>query len=92
MSTPLQAPLTPAQIQAQHAAAAAIQDQKKRLSRKPTDRNIPDGVEDIVGGELVQQYKSLRDLERRLGATMMRKRMDIQEAVNRTFKVGIQYS
>ncbi|MCJ1364329.1 hypothetical protein MMC16_003439 [Acarospora aff. strigata] len=58
----------------------------KRRARKPTDKNIPDGVEDIIIGEGVQQYKDLREVERHLDATMMRKRLDIQDSVNRESK------
>lgn len=52
----------------------------KNRSRKPTNKNLPDGLEDIVIGDGVQQYKSLRDVERRLDAVMMRKRLDIQDS------------
>lgn len=57
-----------------------------RRSRKPTDKNIPDGVEDVVIGEGVQQYKSLRDLEKRLDAAIVRKRLDIQDSISKTVK------
>ncbi len=49
---------------------------------------MPDGVEELVGGDLVRKYKALQDIERRLDATMMRKRLEINDAVNRTVKVG----
>lgn len=58
----------------------------KRRARKPTDKNIPDGVEDIIIGEGAQQYKDLREVERRLDAAMMRKRLDIQDSVKREGK------
>src|SRR6266487_1610511 len=61
-------------------------DAALRRSRKPTDKNLPDGVEDIVIGDGVQQYKSLREVEKRLDAAMVRKRLDIQDSVNRTVK------
>lgn len=57
-----------------------------RRSRKPTDKNIPDGVEDVVIGEGVQQYKNLRDLEKRLDAAVVRKRLDIQDSISKTVK------
>ncbi|KAI9791203.1 MAG: SWI/SNF complex component snf12 [Peltula sp. TS41687] len=82
-----QAGPTPAQIQVQQAAAAQQHELAKRRSRKPADKNIPDGLEDmVVEGDLVQHYKALRDLERRMDAAMMRKRIDIQEAVNKNVK------
>ncbi|PGH15432.1 hypothetical protein AJ79_02408 [Helicocarpus griseus UAMH5409] len=61
-------------------------DTALRRSRKPTDKNLPDGVEESVVGDGVTQYKNLRDVEKRLDAAMMRKRLDIQESVNRTVK------
>ncbi|OOF97073.1 hypothetical protein ASPCADRAFT_395365 [Aspergillus carbonarius ITEM 5010] len=61
-------------------------DAALRRSRKPTDRNIPDGIEEVVIGEGVQQYKSLRDLEKRLDAAIVRKRLDIQDSISKTVK------
>lgn len=61
----------------------------KKRSRKPTDKNIPEGVEDCIIGDGVQRYRELRDLERRLDSTMVRKRLDIQDSVNRNVKVDI---
>lgn len=58
----------------------------KRRTSKPTDKNIPEGVEDIVIGDGVQQYKDLREVERRLDAAMMRKRLEIKELSNRDVK------
>jgi SWI/SNF-related matrix-associated actin-dependent regulator of chromatin subfamily D len=58
-------------------------------SRKPTDKNIPDGVEECIIGDGVQRYRELRELERKLDSTMMRKRLDITESVNRNVKVSI---
>lgn len=57
-----------------------------RRSRKPTDKNIPDGIEDVVIGEGVQQYKNLRDIEKRMDAAVVRKRLDIQDSISRTVK------
>ncbi|PWY76486.1 SWI-SNF complex subunit [Aspergillus sclerotioniger CBS 115572] len=61
-------------------------DAALRRSRKPTDKNIPDGIEEVVIGEGVQQYKSLRDLEKRLDAAIVRKRLDIQDSISKTVK------
>ena len=52
----------------------------KRKAKRPTDKNMPEGVEDIIIGDGVQQYKSLRDVERRLDAVMMRKRLELSES------------
>ena len=66
---------------------AALEHQlAQRRSRKPNDRNMPDGVEELVIGDAVQQYKDLRDVERKLDYTMMRKRLDIQDSINRNVK------
>lgn len=65
------------------AASGAMIDPSARRSRKPTEKNLPDGVDDIVIGDGAAQYRALRDVERRLDATMMRKRLDMQDAVAR---------
>lgn len=57
----------------------------KRRARKPTDKTIPEAVEEIV--ENAKTYKELREMERRYDAAIMRKRLDIQDAVNRNHKV-----
>ena len=63
---------------------AALQHQlAQRRARKPHDRNMPDGVEDAVIGNGVEEYKRLRDVERKLDYTMMRKRLDIHDSVTR---------
>ena len=75
-----------AQLNAQRHAAAMESDIAKRRARKPTDKNMPEGVEDIIVGDGVQQYKSLRDIERRLDALMMRKKLDTQDSSQSGFK------
>jgi SWI/SNF-related matrix-associated actin-dependent regulator of chromatin subfamily D len=79
---------TPAQLQAHKAAQDHASEQAKLRSQKPTDKNVPDGVEDVVIGDGVEQYKKLREVERRLDAAIMKKRLDIQDSVNRSMKVG----
>lgn len=78
---PVPAQYIPAQRNMPHPNDAAL-----RRSRKPTDKNIPDGIEDVVIGEGVQQYKNLRDLEKRLDAAIVRKRLDIQDSISKTVK------
>src|SRR5437763_13434264 len=73
-------------IHAQQRNAAFEHQLAQRRSRKPNDRNMPEGVEDLVIGEGVQQYKDLRDVERKLDYTMMRKRLDIQDSIHRNVK------
>jgi SWI/SNF-related matrix-associated actin-dependent regulator of chromatin subfamily D len=58
----------------------------QRRAKKPTDRNMPDGIEDVVIGDGVQQYKELREMEKKLDYAIMRKRLDIQDTVNRNVK------
>ncbi|KAJ5736801.1 uncharacterized protein N7483_001926 [Penicillium malachiteum] len=70
----------PAQRVVQHVAEVP------RRARKPTDKNMPDGIEDVVIGESVQQYKNLHELEKRLDAAVVRKRLDIQDSISRTSK------
>lgn len=79
--------LTAAQMQAQQAAQAQASDRAKLRSRKPTDKNMPDGVEECIIGDGAQRYRDLREVERRLDATMTRKRLDLQDSVNRNVKV-----
>jgi len=79
-------PLTNAQIAQQQAAQHMATEQAKRRSRKPTDKTMPDGVEDAIIGDGVQRYKDLREFERRLDATMTRKRLDLVDSINRNPK------
>lgn len=85
-----QAAINQATIAQHHAPGQALTSElAKRRSRKPTDKTLPDGVEDcITDSEVAQRYKELRDFERRLDATMTRKRLDIVEAVGRNAKVS----
>lgn len=83
-------PLTQAQIAQQQQAQAHASELAKRRSRKPTDKNMPEGVEDsIIDPTGVQRYKELRDVERRLDATITRKRLDIVDYTSRGSKVGL---
>ncbi|KAI9885066.1 MAG: ATP-dependent rRNA helicase spb4 [Watsoniomyces obsoletus] len=79
--------MNPAQMQQQQQAALQQQELAKRRARKPMDKTLPDGLEEYVGGEILEQYRALQDLERRMDAVITRKRMDIQEAANRNVKV-----
>ncbi|KAK7710150.1 SWI/SNF and RSC complex subunit Ssr3 [Botryosphaeria dothidea] len=77
--------ITPQQLHAQQQAEMQKRELAKRQSRKPTDKNIPDGIEELVVGDGVQRYRQLRDAERKLDAVMMRKRLDITESSARNF-------
>ncbi|POS86221.1 hypothetical protein EPUL_000393 [Erysiphe pulchra] len=81
-----QVALTPAQIQAQQAAQIQANDRARLRSRKPIDKNLPEGVDDIIIGDGAQRYRDLRDIERRLDSIITRKRLDIQDSVNRNVK------
>jgi SWI/SNF-related matrix-associated actin-dependent regulator of chromatin subfamily D len=74
------------QYMAAHRAMPQPNDAALRRSRKPTDKNIPEGIEEVVIGEGVEQYKNLRDLEKRLDAAIVRKRLDIQDSISKTVK------
>ena len=58
----------------------------KRRSEKPTDKTMPEGIEDLIVGDGVQQYKRMRELERKLDAIMMRKRLDQQDSLHNATK------
>lgn len=85
-------PAVPMSAQQQHERqqqqAAAIERAKLR-ARKPTDKTMAEGVEDCILGDGVQQYRDLRDFERRLDATITRKRLDVVDSVGRHVKVGV---
>lgn len=58
----------------------------RRKSQKPVDRSLPEGLEDIIIGDGVEQYNSLRAVEGKLDALMMRKRLDVQDSASRPSK------
>lgn len=62
-----------------HAAA-------KRRSERPTDKTMPEGVENLIVGDGVHQYKRLREVERKLDAVMMRKQLDQLEPLHNAVK------
>ncbi|PFH55593.1 hypothetical protein XA68_17980 [Ophiocordyceps unilateralis] len=77
-------PLSQAQMALHQQSLGSANELNKRRSRKPTDKNLPDGVEEtIINPDGVQRYRDLRDIERSLDATISRKRLDVCESVNR---------
>ncbi|KAI1493024.1 putative SWI-SNF complex subunit [Biscogniauxia mediterranea] len=86
-AAPHSLPLTQAQIAQQQQQAAMQVEMAKRRSRKPTDKNLPDSIDECTIGDMAVRYRELRDFERRLDATMTRKRLDIVDSVNRSVKV-----
>ncbi|KAH7040397.1 uncharacterized protein B0I36DRAFT_9817 [Microdochium trichocladiopsis] len=81
-----QLPLNQHQIAQQQQAAAIQVEMAKRRSRKPTDKNLPDDIDNATIGDMASRYRDLREFERRLDATMTRKRLDIVDSVNRSVK------
>ncbi|KAF2169338.1 hypothetical protein M409DRAFT_52590 [Zasmidium cellare ATCC 36951] len=77
--------LTQAQIQQQHLEQIRRQDHARRQAKKPTDRDIPDDISEAVVGDGVERCKKLREVERRLDAVMMRKRLDISDNLQRRY-------
>jgi SWI/SNF-related matrix-associated actin-dependent regulator of chromatin subfamily D len=69
-----------ANMQAQQRAEAERRDKMRRTAKNPTDKNIPEGVEDVCIGDGVTRYKELREVERTLDATMMRKKLDVMDS------------
>jgi len=70
-----------------HQRNAAIEHQlAQRRARKPTDRSLPDGVDDLVIGDGVTQYKELCGVEKKLDHVMARKRLEIHDAFSRNIK------
>jgi chromatin remodeling complex protein RSC6 len=81
-------PMTQAQIAQQQQAQAHATEMAKRRSRKPTDKTMPEGVEDtVVDPDTVTLYNNLRAYERRLDATLARKRLDMADSCSRYPKV-----
>ena len=82
-----QVPVNQAQLAQQQQAQVQASELAKRRSRKPTDKNLPDGLENcVVDSEAVQRYKDLRSVERRVDATMTRKRLEVTDSVSRPSK------
>ncbi|KAK4543175.1 hypothetical protein LTR36_005725 [Oleoguttula mirabilis] len=77
--------LNAAQVQAQRLEELRRQDTARRISQKPTDRDIPEELGDVVVGDGVQRYAQLRDVERKLDAVVMRKRLDISDNLQRRY-------
>lgn len=67
------------QLRQQHAQREA----QKRIARKPTERNLPDGIDELVIGDAPAQYRQLREIEQRYDAVMTRKRLEMQENITR---------
>lgn len=67
-------------VQAQQRAEAERREKMRRIAKNPTDKNIPEGVDEVCIGDGVARYKDLREVERTLDATMMRKKLDVTDS------------
>ena len=66
-------------------SSAPEQERREKMRRTamgPTDKNMPDGVEDICIGDGVARYRELREIERQLDSTMMRKKLEASDSVH----------
>ncbi|KAI7215084.1 hypothetical protein KC333_g5665 [Hortaea werneckii] len=78
--------LTPGQLQAQRLEEIRRADAARRISRKPTDRELStEELSGVVVGDGVERYNKLRDVERRLDGVMMRKRLDVSDNLQRRY-------
>ncbi|KAF8358874.1 ham-3 [Pristionchus pacificus] len=71
--------------QQQQAAAAARQQQMARKKKRYADKLVPPSVRDLVPES--QAYMDLLAFEQKLDSTIMRKKLDIQEALKRPLKM-----
>jgi SWI/SNF-related matrix-associated actin-dependent regulator of chromatin subfamily D len=69
-----------ANMQAQTRAENERREKMRRIAKNPTDKNIPEGVEDMCIGDGVARYRELREVERTLDATIMRKKLDVMDS------------
>jgi SWI/SNF-related matrix-associated actin-dependent regulator of chromatin subfamily D len=69
-------------MQAQQRADQERREKMRRLAMTPADKNMPDGVEDICIGDGPARYRELREIERALDATMMRKKLEAADMLH----------
>lgn len=74
------------QLAAQERAEAKRVQREKIRAATPTDKTMPEGVEELIIGDGVDQYRKLRDMERKLDAVMMRKRLDLMDPIQSSIK------
>jgi hypothetical protein len=60
-----------------------------RTRKKPTDKTLPKLMEEQFPDE-AKLYTSLREAEARVDATILRKRFDLIDALNRPLKVCVR--
>jgi SWI/SNF-related matrix-associated actin-dependent regulator of chromatin subfamily D len=78
---PPQPHYNPTHVQQQQRIEHERREKMRRLAMAPTDKNIPEGVEDICIGDGVARYRELREVERTLDSTMMRKKLEVNDSL-----------
>ena len=84
-SQPHPPPPNPAEFQRQQLEMARRNDLARRQAKKPTDKEIPEELSEVIVGDGVERYRKLRDVEQRLDAVMMRKRLDVKDNLQRSY-------
>lgn len=74
---PQQYPPHPQQVNPR--LAAEQRERMRRLAMQPTDKNMPDGVDDVCIGDAVKRYRELREVERSLDSALMRKKLEVSD-------------
>jgi SWI/SNF-related matrix-associated actin-dependent regulator of chromatin subfamily D len=77
---------TQQQILAQAEADGKKREEARRRAKMPTDMDLPEAIEEIVIGDAPERYRKLREMERKLDATMMRKKLEMQDQTQRNEK------
>lgn len=75
----------PAPQQIQQVRQQAVQNRNHNAKKKMADKILPQRIRELVPES--QAYMDLLAFERKLDQTIMRKRLDIQEALKRPIKV-----
>ena len=74
-----------ARLQALHAQQERAEVERafkeKTRAMRPVDKTMPKGVEDLIVGDGVDQYNKIRDVEKKLDAIMMRKKLDLADPI-----------
>lgn len=80
-------PPTQAQLQQQQQLELQRRELARSRSKIPTDKELPDGVGDVIIGDAAERYRSLRQAEKNLDAIMMRKRLENHDAMQRSHQI-----
>lgn len=87
MPNPQPAPPTAAQLQQQQQLEAQRREAARTRSKVPTDKELPDGVDELIIGNAAENYRALREAEKKLDAIMMRKRLENHDALQRSHQI-----